>query len=187
MVEQKDNVGRSPPSDPDRRKLLVACGAILFSGLAGCVGGARDPGGSGENGDGSAQNERDDGDGGSDSETPETPDGDIRSHLDSLGLEEGTDYEAGGYAVVVYSEGETESVREEAEGLSSEFDRYGTHGGTMVEEYGDATAVVSVWDEKDAADTAEGFLVEMDGVFESAGGPLGKETTNGTSEEGTAG
>ncbi len=183
MTEQDDTAGRTPPSDPDRRRLLVACGSIMFSGLAGCVGGARDPGGGGENGDGGAQNERDDREGGNE----ETPDGDIRSHLDSLGLEEGTDYEAGGYAVVVYSENETESVRKEADGLSSEFDRYGTHGGTMVEEYGDATAVVSVWDEKDAADTAESFLVEMDGVFNSTSGPLGEGTTNETPEEGTPG
>jgi hypothetical protein len=181
VTKQNDTVGRKLPSDPDRRRLLVAFGAGLVPGLTGCVGGARDPGG-----DGGAQSEPEDREGG-DGETPETPEGDVRSHLDSLGLEEGTDYDPEGYAVVVYSEGETESVRKEAEGLSSEFDRYGTHGGTMVEEYGNATAVVSVWDEKDAADTAESFLLEIDGVFESTGGPLGEETANEASEEGTPG
>lgn len=170
MIEQNDTGERKPLSDGGRRRLIVACGSVLVSGLAGCVGGARDPG------DG-ARNEGGAGDGGSDNETqeqktPETPDGGVLTHLAALGLEEGTDYEPDGYAVVVYSESETEAVREEAEELGSEFDRYGTHGGTMVEEHDGATAVVSVWDDKEAADTAKGFLMEIDGVFESVSGPL---------------
>jgi heme-degrading monooxygenase HmoA len=76
------------------------------------------------------------------------------------------------YALVLYSEADSEELHEELDGLRERFEHYDTHVKSAVygDEHGDdRTAIVSIWDTKEAADTASGFLSELPGIVARAG------------------
>ncbi|QSG01635.1 heme-binding protein [Natranaeroarchaeum sulfidigenes] len=85
---------------------------------------------------------------------------DVPSELDRLGVS----LPDKGVALVVYSDGRTEEVDEEVEGLRGNFEHYDSHLGTEVVADGEDTAVVSGWETDRAAGIASGFLEELPGV-----------------------
>ncbi|WP_336343634.1 heme-binding protein [Halalkalicoccus ordinarius] len=90
--------------------------------------------------------------------------------LADLGVE--IDAPAGAHGLVLRSEADVETVREEVDGLRGNFEHYDSHVLTEVYD-GDSTTVVSVWETERAADTARGFLEELPGVTEVIAGALG--------------
>ncbi len=108
---------------------------------------------------------------------------DITTRLATLGLHEGSEYDAGDHAVVCYSTADAQELAEEVDGLRGNFEHYDTHVRTVVRAEGGRSAVASIWETERAADTASGFLADLPGVQESLMGPLGGET--GASPAGT--
>ncbi|MFO7925562.1 MAG: heme-binding protein [Halobacteriota archaeon] len=99
-------------------------------------------------------------------------DDDIRGELDDLDIYAGKPHGEDVYAMVLYSEAEPETVREELASLAERFDHYDTHVKSAVyanEHGGERSAVVSIWETKDAADTASGFLADLPGIVARAG------------------
>ncbi|NHN46809.1 heme-binding protein [Halostella sp. JP-L12] len=94
----------------------------------------------------------------------------LRDELDALGVD--ADAPEGSHGLVLRSDADAETVREEVDGLRGNFEHYDTHVLTEVREDGDGTAVVSVWETESAADTARGFLEDLPGVTETTAGPL---------------
>jgi chlorite dismutase len=94
----------------------------------------------------------------------------LRDELDALGVE--ADAPDGAHGIVLRSDADADTVREEVDGLRGNFEHYDTHVLTEVREDGDGTAVVSVWETESAADTARGFLEDLPGVTEATTGPL---------------
>ena len=90
----------------------------------------------------------------------------IRAELADLDIYAGQPHGEDIYALVLYSEADTEELAEEVEELRGGFDRYDTHDGTDVYEDPDSetAAVVSRWATADAADTASGYLADLPGV-----------------------
>ncbi|SFB81752.1 chlorite dismutase [Halobiforma haloterrestris] len=98
----------------------------------------------------------------------------VRDELEEMGVYGGQPHGEDVYAVVLYSEADSEELFEEVEGLRSNFDHYDTHVKTAVYESvtGDEAAenaVVSLWDTERAADTAAGFLADLPDVVRQAG------------------
>ncbi|MDR9430899.1 MAG: heme-binding protein [Natronomonas sp.] len=99
-------------------------------------------------------------------------DDDIRGELDDLNIYAGKPHGEDVYAMVLYSEADVETVREELAPLAERFGHYDTHVKSAVyaNEHGsERSAVVSLWETKEAADTASGFLAELPGVVARAG------------------
>ncbi len=138
---------------------------------------AASDGGSG--GDGPGSDETSTGDGVATSE-----EADLTSRLATLGLHEGSDYEAGNHAVVCYSTADAKELAEAVDGLRGNFEHYDSHVRTAVRAHGGRSAVASVWETKRAAGTAEGFLVDLPGVEESVSGPLGEGDGDGEDDGG---
>lgn len=107
---------------------------------------------------------------GSDNESVET---ELAEEFGRLGLE--VDAPKGAHGLVLRSEADVETVREEVDGLRGNFEHYDSHVLTEVREDGDETAIVSVWETESAADTARGFLEELPGVYEVTAGALADE------------
>jgi len=95
----------------------------------------------------------------------------IREELDAEGVYAGQPHGEDVYALVVYSEADTETLAEEVGGLREAFDRYDTHVRTTIYEDpdGEATAVASLWDTEDAAGTASEYLTDLPGVVRRQG------------------
>jgi chlorite dismutase len=87
----------------------------------------------------------------------------IREELADLDIYAGQPHGEDIYALVLYSEADTEDLAEEVEELRGGFDRYDTHEGTDIYEDPDTetAAVVSRWATADAADTASGYLADL--------------------------
>ena len=99
-------------------------------------------------------------------------DGDIRGKLDDLDIYAGKPHGEDVYAMVLYSEADTETLRSKLDDLRERFEHYDTHVKSAVyadEHGGDRSAIVSIWETKDAADTAGGFLSELPGIVARAG------------------
>jgi chlorite dismutase/heme-degrading monooxygenase HmoA len=105
-----------------------------------------------------------------DDEADGNADAGLAAALADLGVE--VDAPEGAHGLVLRSEADTETVREEVDGLRGNFEHYDSHVLTEVYD-GDSTAVVSVWETERAADTARGFLEELPGVTEVTAGGLG--------------
>jgi chlorite dismutase len=93
----------------------------------------------------------------------------IRGELSDLGVYAGQPHGEDVFAVVIYSEADSEELFEEMDGLRANFDHYDTHVKTAVYEGSELNAVVSVWDTESAADTAAGFLSDLPEVVRQAG------------------
>jgi chlorite dismutase len=101
---------------------------------------------------------------------PETGDG-IRGEFEEMDIYAGQPHGEDVYAMVLYSEADTDELFEELDGLRGNFDHYDTHVQSAVygDGRGDRSAVVSIWDTQRAAETAGGFLSELPGVVARAG------------------
>jgi len=110
-------------------------------------------------------------------------DDDMETRLATLGLR-GDDYEAGDYALVLYSTAGAQDLADEVDGLRGNFEHYDSHGQTVVRAQSGRSAIVSIWDSERAADTAEGFLTDLSGVTQSVRGPLGESDSGETGHEG---
>jgi chlorite dismutase len=138
--------------------------------------------GEGDDGDGSHHGEDGDrheggdgrpGDRGSD-RAPDGPPGtddDIRGELAELDIYAGQPHGEDVYAMVLYSEADSEGLFEELDGLRGNFEHYDTHVRSAVyeDDQGDRSAVVSLWETARAAETAGGFLSELPGIVARAG------------------
>ena len=99
-------------------------------------------------------------------------DDDIRGELEELDIYAGKPHGEDVYAMVLYSEADVETLREELGSLAERFDHYDTHVKSAVyanEHDGDRAAIVSIWETESAADTASGFLSELPGIVARAG------------------
>ena len=98
-------------------------------------------------------------------------DDDIRGKLADLDIYGGQPHGEDIYAMVVYSEADSETLAAEVGELRDAFEKYGTHVRTSVYEAegGDRAAVVSLWDTQSAAKTAGDFLSELPDVVARAG------------------
>ena len=125
--------------------------------------------------------------GGGDSDAEEV--GDVAARLGRLGLDAGTDFGAGDYAVILHSSADAQELAEAVDGLRSDFDHYDSHVGTVVRAADGEAAVASVWNAERAADTAEGFLTDLPGVEEVVRGPVedAPERGDGAAEDGAEG
>jgi len=94
----------------------------------------------------------------------------VAAALDALGVD--ADAPDGAHGLVLRSDADAESVREEVDGLRGNFEHYDTHVLTEVHEDDGGTAIVSLWETESAADTARGFLEELPGVTDTTAGPL---------------
>jgi len=92
----------------------------------------------------------------------------LRDELDALGVDAPDD----AHGLVLRSDADVETVREEVDGLRGNFEHYDTHVLTEVHD-DEGTVIVSVWDTESAADTAQGFLEDLPGVTETLAGPVG--------------
>jgi chlorite dismutase len=101
---------------------------------------------------------------------PETGDG-IRGEFEEMDIYAGQPHGEDVYAMVLYSEADSEELFEELDGLRGNFEHYDTHvqSGVYGDGRGDRCAVVSIWDTQRAAETAGGFLSELPGVVARAG------------------
>lgn len=101
----------------------------------------------------------------------EGADDDIRGELADLDIYAGKPHGEDVYAMVLYSEADSDVLAPEVEDLSDGFDRYDTHvkTATYQAEGGGRSAVVSIWKTADAADTAGGFLADLPGIVARAG------------------
>jgi chlorite dismutase/heme-degrading monooxygenase HmoA len=96
----------------------------------------------------------------------------LRATLSDLDIYAGQPHGEDLYALVLYSEAETESLEEAVFSLRENFDHYDTHERTAIyETLADEPtaaqaehAVVSLWTTESAADTASGFLQDLPGV-----------------------
>jgi chlorite dismutase len=131
-----------------------------------------DGGGSDESGTGEADTRDADADA-RDADTHGTDaDDDIRGELGDNDIYAGQPHGEDVYAMVLYSEADPETLREELDALAERFEHYDTHVKSAVyadEHGGDRTAIVSIWETEDAADTASGFLSELPGIVARAG------------------
>ncbi|MFB6298203.1 MAG: heme-binding protein [Salinirussus sp.] len=114
------------------------------------------------------------------------PDEAVATRLARLGLEAGSDYAAGDYGLVLYSEADASELADEVDGLRGNFEHYDSHVRTVVRAQGGRAAIASIWDSEGAADTAEGFLRDLPGVTETVRGPLGDSGADGSDSEGTS-
>jgi len=99
-------------------------------------------------------------------------DDDIRGELEELDIYAGKPHGEDVYAMVLYSEADVDTLREELGSLAERFDHYDTHVKSAVyanEHDGDRAAIVSIWETESAADTASGFLSELPGIVARAG------------------
>jgi len=119
---------------------------------------------------------------------PQPPDGsdadDIRGELADLDIYAGQPHGEDVYALVLYSEADSEDLAEQVTDLREGFERYDTHTKTAVYENPDGrrSAVVSLWETERAADTAAGFLADLPGIVARAGDRAGghaSEESNG--------
>ena len=101
---------------------------------------------------------------------PETGDG-IRGAFEEMDIYAGQPHGEDVYAMVLYSEADTEELFEELDGLRGNFDHYDTHVQSAVygDGRGDRSAVVSIWETQRAAETAGGFLSDLPGIVARAG------------------
>lgn len=81
----------------------------------------------------------------------------------------------GAHGLVLRSEADLETVREEVDDLRGNFEHYDSHVLTEVREDNGETTIVSVWETERAADTARGFLEELSGITEVTAGALADE------------
>jgi chlorite dismutase/heme-degrading monooxygenase HmoA len=120
-------------------------------------------------------------DGGHPHDAAETTD--VTGRLTTLGLEEGEDFGAGDYGIVLYSDADAGELADEVDGLRGNFEHYDSHVTTVVRAQGGRSAVASVWRTESAADTAYGFLTDLPGIEESVRGPLGDDSDGGDRKE----
>ncbi|MDS0259903.1 heme-binding protein [Haloarcula sp. S1CR25-12] len=95
----------------------------------------------------------------------------IREELDAEGVYAGQPHGEDVYALVVYSEADTETLADDVADLRSAFDRYDTHVRTTIYRDPDSatTAVASLWDTEDAAGTASDYLTDLPGIVRRQG------------------
>ncbi|WP_135303911.1 heme-binding protein [Haloarcula amylovorans] len=95
----------------------------------------------------------------------------IREQLESEGVYAGQPHGEDVYALVVYSEAETDKLADEVSNLRSAFERYDTHVRTSIyaDPEADTAAVASLWDTEDAAETASEYLTDLPGVVRKQG------------------
>ncbi|WP_435195866.1 heme-binding protein [Natronomonas sp. EA1] len=98
-------------------------------------------------------------------------DDELRGELTDLDIYAGKPHGEDVYAMVVYSEADSETVDEAVSGLAERFDHYDTHVKTAVYDAAERgrVAVVSLWKTRDAAEKAGGFLADIPGVVARAG------------------
>ncbi|WP_128476618.1 heme-binding protein [Halorussus pelagicus] len=114
-------------------------------------------------------------DGGHDHDSDDADDsGNIRGELEDLDIYAGQPHGEDVYAMVLYSEADTDELFEEVDGLRGNFEHYDTHVKTAVYQTKEASdrdrsAVVSIWETQSAADTAGGFLADLPGIVARAG------------------
>ncbi|WP_442928585.1 heme-binding protein [Natronomonas sp.] len=108
-----------------------------------------------------------------DAETHGTDEDDaIRGELDDLDIYAGQPHGEDVYAMVLYSEADSEALSDELGDLRERFEHYDSHvkSAAYADEHdGDRTAVVSIWETEDAAEKAGGFLSELPGIVSRAG------------------
>jgi len=95
----------------------------------------------------------------------------VREEIEGLGVDLG-DAAADAHGLVLYSDADVATVREEVDGLRGNFEHYDSHVLTEVVDGDAGPAVVSVWRTESAADTASGFLEDLPGVDETVRGSL---------------
>ncbi|SNZ16329.1 chlorite dismutase [Natronoarchaeum philippinense] len=110
-------------------------------------------------------------------------DEELLDELDRFGVD-AADAPAGSSGLVVYSEADVETVREEVDGLRGNFEHYDSHLLTEVYEDGDDAAIVSLWETDSAAGTAAGFLEELPGVSDYHQGSLGGDADGEDADDG---
>jgi chlorite dismutase len=122
-----------------------------------------------------------------DPQPPAGSDGDdIRGELADLDIYAGQPHGEDVYALVLYSEADSEALAEQVADLREGFERYDTHTKTAVYENPDGkrSAIVSLWETEQAADTAAGFLADLPRIVARAGeraeGNGGEESGFGT-------
>ncbi|MBX0296276.1 heme-binding protein [Haloarcula nitratireducens] len=95
----------------------------------------------------------------------------IREQLQSEGVYAGQPHGEDVYALVVYSEAETDELADEVSNLRGAFERYDTHVRTSIyaDPDADTAAVASLWDTEDAAETASEYLTDLPGVVRKQG------------------
>jgi len=133
----------------------------------GAIGAAVDGDGSGEDADDGAASDE-----GTDPAVEATDDhDDIRGELADLDIYAGQPHGEDVYAMVLYSEADPGTLREEVDSLRGGFDRYDTHVWTALYEgtATDRTAVVSLWETRDAAQTAGDYLTDLPDIVARAG------------------
>ncbi|WP_435364939.1 heme-binding protein [Haloarchaeobius sp. DYHT-AS-18] len=116
---------------------------------------------------------------GDDSGRPPTDHGaEVREELEDRGVYGGQPHGEDVYAVVLYSEADTDELFAEVDGLRKNFDHYDSHVKTAVyESDGDSpAAIASVWETESAADTASGFLTDLPGIVRQAGDDADSDT-----------
>jgi len=116
-----------------------------------------------------------------DGDVEHTEEDDLAGRLSTLGFQEGEDYDAGDYGLVLYADADAAELVEKVDGMRGNFEHYDSHVLTAVRAHGGQSVVVSVWNTERAADTAEGFLIDLPGVTRCVRGPIGEDgdtTTN---------
>jgi len=124
------------------------------------------------------------------SSQPAAGDDDIRGELADLDIYAGQPHGEDVYAMVLYSEADLGTLREELDSLRGGFDRYDTHVQTALyggqasqrdadgasgegteprEATADRAAIVSLWETRDAAQTAGDYLTDLPDVVARAG------------------
>ncbi len=100
----------------------------------------------------------------------------VRNELAAQGVYAGQPHGEDVHAVVLYSNGDSETLAEQVDDLVGNFDHYDSHVDTGVYDEGDRRAIVSIWETERAAETAAGFLTDLPGIQQRAGDGGGWET-----------
>jgi len=93
-------------------------------------------------------------------------DAEIQEELAELDVYAGQPHGEDIYALVLYSQADSEQLQNDVAEMRVGFNRYDTHEGTSVYEDPDSetSAVVSLWATEDAADTASDHITELPGI-----------------------
>ena len=100
----------------------------------------------------------------------------VRNELAAQGVYAGQPHGEDVHAVVLFSNGDSETLAEQVDDLVGNFDHYDSHVDTGVYDEGDRRAIVSIWETERAAETAAGFLTDLPGIQQRAGDGGGWET-----------
>ena len=156
LTTVRANEGRAAIASVWETESAADTASGFLNDLSGVVEGYRGP-----LGEGDAETEDADADAGDE----------IRGELEDLDIYAGKPRGEDVYALVLYSEADSEDLFAEVDDLRDGFDRYDTHVQTALYESrgDDRSAVVSIWDTQSAADTASDFLSDLPGIVGRAG------------------